>query len=156
MKKFTVSHLFTATVDLEVAAEDENKALEKAKQREVPTTDYDYNLENAEVTATNPLPDIGELTTQAVETLLSLHSSGQDAFYPKQPLPVHISYWDGEKLVPEEREVYSIYYESYIDKIFFTTMDGQPDIPIFELPEDEQYDLLLSVIDSNISCSETN
>ena len=27
MKKFTVSHLFTATVDLEVAAEDENKAL---------------------------------------------------------------------------------------------------------------------------------
>ena len=49
MKKFIVIHNFTAVASIEVIAETREEAFEKAAQNNIELSDYNFELESAEI-----------------------------------------------------------------------------------------------------------
>lgn len=58
MKKYTIIHNFTAVASIEVLAETREEAFEKARQNDIDPSDYEFELDSAEIGHEEDVPEV--------------------------------------------------------------------------------------------------
>ena len=145
MKKYTVIHNFTATVSIEVLAENQEEAFEKASKNDIDPRDYDFELDNAEIGDEEEIPDLTELITKAESIIKKADQEDETIILNPWPV-VTTESWDGTQMLYHKQLMYQLYWDYEYDEIGFNTEESAGDFYLSELPEIEQYNLCQQII----------
>lgn len=145
MKKYTIIHNFTATVSIEVLAETQEEAFEKASKNDIDPRDYDFELDNAEIGNEEDVPDLQELIAKAEAIIKKADEEDDSITLFSWPL-VTVESWDGSEMEYHHQRMYQLYWDYETDEIGFNTEESAGDFYLSELPEIEQYELCKAII----------
>jgi len=144
MKKFTVIHNFTATASIEVLAETREEAFEKARRNELDLSDYDFELDNAEIGHEEEVHDLSTLIEQA-ESIMK-KADEQEITFMLYPWPrVTVEHWTGYGMEHRQELTENVYWNFDDDEIGFT-LDGGSEAILSEFPELEQFTICQRII----------
>lgn len=144
MKKFTIIHNFTATASIDVLAETREEAFAKAAKNELELTDYDFELDSAEIGHEEDVPDLSTLIEQA-ETIMKKADEQSIDFmlYPWSRVTTEV--WNGTNMEHRHELTENVYWNEEDDEIGFT-LDGGSEAILSEFPEIEQLEICQKII----------
>ena len=147
MKKFTVIHNFTAVASIEVLAETREEAFEKAKENDLELSDYDFELDSADIGHEETAPDLQELISKACKILKKYEEEKRDTWFymPIYPTITTMS-WDGYTYTKHRDITEDFYYEP--DKGLIMYDSKGLEVELDELSEIEQMNVCQSIIDA--------
>lgn len=146
MKKFTVIHNFTAVASIEVLAETREEAFEKAKENDLELSDYNFELDSAEIGHEETTSDLQDFISKANKILKKYQEKRDKCFYmPIYPTVTTLS-WDGYKYTKHRNITEDFYYDS--DKGLIMYVGEGLEIELDELSEIEQMNVCQSIIDA--------
>lgn len=145
MKKYTVIHNFTATVSIEVLAETQEEAFEKASKNNIDPRDYEFELDSAEIGHEEKVPDLQELIAKA-EVIIKKADQEDDTIILNPWPVVTTESWDGTQMLYHKQLMYQLYWDYESDEIGFNTEESAGDFYLSELLEIEQYNLCQQII----------
>ena len=137
MKRFTIVHNFTAAASIEVLAETKEEAFEKAYQNDLELSEYDFELDSAEIAQEEDVPDLQELISKASEVIKRFGEEEHDIcfsvpFYPTITTQV----WNGDEF-KKHRNIVKDFYWNYEKGLMLDVGKGF-EVELDELPEIEQ------------------
>ena len=140
MKKFTIIHNFTAVASIEVIAETREEAFEKAKENDLELSDYNFELDSAEIGREEDIPDLQELISKASEVIKRYGEEGHDGFFSVPTYPtITTQSWNGDEFIKHHNIVEDFYYDS--DKGLMMYVGEGFEVELDELPEIEQLEV---------------
>ena len=145
MKKFTIIHNFTTVASIEVIAETREEAFEKAKENDLELSDYNFELDSAEIGREEDIPDLQELISKASEVIKRYGEEGHDGFFSVPTYPtITTQSWNGNEFIKHHNIVEDFYYDS--DKGLMMYVGEGFEVELDELPEIEQLEVCELII----------
>ena len=142
MKKFTIIHNFTAVASIEVLAETREEAFEKAKENDLELSDYNFELDSAEIGREEDIPDLQELINKASEVIKRYGEEEHDSFFSVPTYPtITTESWNGNEFIKQRNIVEDFYWDSekglmmYVGEGFEVELDELPEIEQLEVCE---------------------
>ena len=145
MKKFTIIHNFTAAASIEVLAETREEAFEKARENDLELSDYNFELDSAEIGREEDVPDRQELINKASEVIKRYGEEEHDSCFSVPTYPtITTQSWNGDEFVKHHNIVEDFYYDS--DKGLMMYVGKEFEVELDELPEIEQLEVCELII----------
>ena len=145
MKKFTIIHNCTAAASIEVLAETREEAFEKAKENDLELSDYDFELDSAEIGREEDIPDLQELINKASEVIKRYGEEEHDSCFSVPTYPtITTQSWNGDEFLKHHNIVEDFYYDS--DKGLMMYVGEGFEVELDELPEIEQLEVCELII----------
>ena len=145
MKKFTIIHNFTATASIEVLAERREEAFEKARENDLELSDYNFELDSAEIGREEYVPDLQELINKASEVIKRYGEEEHDSCFSVPTYPtITTQSWNGNEFIKHHNIVEDFYYDS--DKGLMMYVGEGFEVELDELPEIEQLEVCELII----------
>ena len=148
MKKYVVHYNYYATIDVEVFAENEEEAKEKADQVCVDPRYYDFSLNEQSIVDTEDGIDLPSMITKLTDRVKRYMSE-----HPDVPMPVGhyilcevCSTWTGAEYVPVRDTVTGLIWNED-DQSLVVSFKNHGDMNLDELAEIDQYYLVKNVLD---------
>lgn len=148
MKKFTIQIDYHATIKVEILAESENEALNKARQVEIEKRELEIEKEKETVIEDIDVQDLQTLIEQAENIMMKAEEEGIEIELNSWQY-VTLEFWDGDEFVNEKRLIEHIYWDTDAYEICFSTTEGGEGFCLSEIPEIEQFNVCNAIIDSN-------
>lgn len=147
MKKFTIIHNFTAVASIDVIAETREEAFEKAKENDLELSDYDFELDSAEIGREEDIPDLKELISKASEVIKRYGEEEHDSFFSVPTYPtITTQAWNGDEFIKHHNIVEDFYWDS--EKGLMMDVGEGFEVELDELPEIEQLNVCQVIIDA--------
>ena len=147
MKKFTIIHNFTAVASIEVIAETREEAFEKAKENDLKLSDYNFELDSAEIGREEDIPDLQELINKASEVIKRYGEEEHDSFFSVPTYPtITTESWNGNDFIKQRNIVEDFYWDS--EKGLMMDVGEGFEVELDELPEIEQLNVAQIIIDA--------
>lgn len=147
MKKFTIIHNFTAVASIEVIAETREEAFEKARENDLELSDYDFELDSAEIGREEDIPDIQELINKASEVIKRYGEEEHDSFFSVTTHPtITTQAWNGDEFIKHHNIVEDFYWDS--EKGLMMDVGEGFEVELDELTEIEQLNVCQVIIDA--------
>ena len=145
MKKFTIIHNFTAVASIEVLAETREEAFQKAKENDLELSDYDFELDSAEIGREEDIPDLQELINKASEVIKRYGEEEHDSFFSVPTYPtITTESWNGNEFIKQRNIVEDFYWDS--EKGLMMDVGEGFEVELDELPEIEQLEVCELII----------
>ena len=145
MKKFTIIHNFTAVASIEVIAETREEAFQKAKENDLELSDYNFELDSAEIGREEYVPDLQELINKASEVIKMYGEEEHDSCFSVPTYPtITTQSWNGNEFIKHHNIVEDFYYDS--DKGLMMYVGEGFEVELDELPEIEQLEVCELII----------
>ena len=147
MKKFTIIHNFTAVASIEVIAETREEAFQKARENDLELSDYDFELDSAEIGRAEDIPDLQELISKASEIIKRYGEEEHDSFFSVTTYPtITTESWNGDEFIKHHNIVEDFYWDS--EKGLMMDVGEGFEVELDELPEIEQLNVCQVIIDA--------
>ena len=147
MKKFTIIHNFTAVASIEVLAETREEAFQKARENDLELSDYDFELDSAEIGREEDMPDLQELINKASEVIKRYGEEEHDSFFSVPTYPtITTESWNGNEFIKQRNIVEDFYWDS--EKGLMMDVGEGFEVELDELPEIEQLNVCQVIIDA--------
>ena len=147
MKKFTIIHNFMAVASIEVIAETREEAFEKARENDLELSDYDFELDSAEIGREEDMPDLQELINKASEVIKRYGEEEHDSFFSVPTYPtITTQVWNGDEFIKQRNIVEDFYWDS--EKGLMMDVGEGAEVELDELPEIEQLNVCQVIIDA--------
>ena len=147
MKKFTIIHNFTAVASIEVIAETREEAFQKARENDLELSDYDFDLDSAEIGREEDVPDLQELINKAGEVIKRYGEEEHDNFFSVPTYPtITTQSWSGDEFIKQRNNVEDFYWDS--EKGLMMDVGEGFEVELDELPEIEQLNVCQVIIDA--------
>ena len=147
MKKFTIIHNFTAVASIEVLAETREEAFQKARENDLELSDYDFELDSAEIGREEDMPDLQELINKASEVIKRYGEEEHDSFFSVPTYPtITTESWNGNEFIKQRNIVEDFYWDS--EKGLMMDVGEGFEVEFDELPEIEQLNVAQIIIDA--------
>ena len=147
MKKFTIIHNFTAVASIEVLAETREEAFQKARENDLELSDYDFELDSAEIGREEDMPDLQELINKASEIIKRYGEEEHDSFFSVPTYPtITTESWNGNEFIKQRNIVEDFYWDS--EKGLMMDMGEGFEVELDELPEIEQLNVCQVILDA--------
>lgn len=147
MKKFTIIHNFMAVASIEVIAETREEAFEKARENDLELSDYDFELDSAEIGREEDMPDLQELINKASEVIKRYGEEEHDSFFSVPTYPtITTQVWNGDEFIKQRNIVEDFYWDS--EKGLMMDVGEGFEVELDELPEIEQLNVCQVIIDA--------
>ena len=145
MKEFTIIHNFTAAASIEVLAETREEAFEKARENDLELSDYNFELDSAEIGREEYVPDLQELINKASEVIKRYGEEEHDSCFSVPTYPtITTQSWNGNEFIKHHNIVEDFYYDS--DKGLMMYVGEGFEVELDELPEIEQLEVCELII----------
>lgn len=145
MKKFTIIHNFTAVASIEVLAETREEAFQKARENDLELSDYDFELDSAEIGREEDMPDLQELINKASEIIKRYGEEEHDSFFSVPTYPtITTESWNGDEFIKQRNIVEDFYWDS--EKGLMMDVGEGFEVELDELPEIEQLEVCELII----------
>ena len=145
MKKFTIIHNFTAVASIEVLAETREEAFQKARENDLELSDYDFELDSAEIGREEDMPDLQELINKASEVIKRYGEEEHDSFFSVPTYPtITTESWNGDEFIKQRNLVEDFYWDS--EKGLMMDVGEGFEVELDELPEIEQLEVCELII----------
>lgn len=145
MKKFTIIHNFTAVASIKVLAETREEAFEKARENDLELSDYNFELDSAEIGREEYVPDLQELINKASEVIKRYGEEEHDSCFSVPTYPtITTQSWNGNEFIKHHNIVEDFYYDS--DKGLMMYVGEGFEVELDELPEIEQQEVCELII----------
>ena len=147
MKKFTIIHNFMAVASIEVIAETREEAFEKARENDLELSDYDFELDSAEIGREEDMPDLQELINKASEVIKRYGEEEHDSYFSVPTYPtITTQVWNGDEFIKQRNIVEDFYWDS--EKGLMMDVGEGFEVELDELPEIEQLNVCQVIIDA--------
>lgn len=147
MKKYTIHYSFYATADVEVLADSEEEAKQKAQQVELELKDYTFDLNEETVSNVENVPDLDSMIEKANLIIKTYDKTKDDCFkvdcYPQ----ITTQLWKGEEYYFKKNLVEYFYWDENHNE-YGVIIDGDVEILMSELSEMEQFQISQHIIES--------
>lgn len=147
MKKFTIIHNFTAVASIEVLAETREEAFEKARQNEIDPSDYDFELDSAEIGHEEEVPDLKNLIEKAEDIIREVDNDDKEIKLDPWPT-VTTEWWNGNYMEYRHQTITHIFWDYDRNEIGFQTNESAADYGLSEIPDIEQFNLCNQIINA--------
>ena len=145
MKKFTIIHNFTAVASIGVLAETREEAFQKARENDLELSDYDFELDSAEIGREEDMPDLQELINKASEIIKRYGEEEYDSFFSVPTYPtITTESWNGDEFIKQRNIVEDFYWDS--EKGLMMDVGEGFEVELDELPEIEQLEVCELII----------
>lgn len=148
MKKYTIHFNYYATVDIEVLADSEEEAIQKADEKEIPLEDFDLTYNSKNVMFEEEVEDLETLIEKA-SSIIRNYDAEERGFYKVDCYPTIISkvVWDGNDWRDIKNIVEDFYWDETEEKLGVIVNENE-EVLISELNEMEQFDVCQTIINS--------
>ena len=145
MKKFTIIHNFTAVASIEVLAETREEAFQKARENDLELSDYDFELDSAEIGREEEMSDLQEFINKASEVIKRYGEEEHDSFFSVPTYPtITTESWNGDEFIKQRNIVEDFYWDS--EKGLMMDVGEGFEVELDELPEIEQLEVCELII----------
>ena len=148
MKKYVIVCRYYATAEIEVLANSEKEANEKADQVELSPDDFFFDFIDSEISEAEEVPELSGMIERAGEILDRFSKEKDDEVYtvPAYPI-VTTNIWDGREIKKVQNLIEDFYWDKETSELILTSED-QMDISLSELSEAEQHKVCSMIIDA--------
>lgn len=148
MKKYTINHCYDINTTVEVLADSEEEAKQKASVINLKIEDaYNIYLNEQEIIEVEDVGDLNEMIEKAGRIIREY--KGDDPFplnkYPK----ISLDYWNGETYETESYLLEDVFWDYEKNEITVSS-DKMEDVAIKELPEFQQYEIYSAILESKV------
>lgn len=144
MNRYTIHFNCYATTDIDVLAETEEEALQKAKNMEISPERFDFVPNECSVTAEKALSNFEELKIKAENIARAADVLGCEIKLNPWPI-ITIQVWNGNGMDEKKETLDSVFWDEERDEIGLET-DTAAEITLSDLPLIEQYELCESIV----------
>jgi len=145
MKRYVINYSFYASAEVVVLANSREEALQKGREVNIPKDDIDLEPDTETITEEKEVPELHDLIREA-EAILQEADKRNITFTLDPWLPATILSWNGKDMQPSTELIESIFYDNDREEIGFET-DHWSETTISELPETQQYDICMAIIE---------
>lgn len=145
MKKYVVICRYYATAEIEVLANSEKEANEKADQVELSPEDFFFDFIDSEISEAEEVPELSGMIERAGEILDRFSKEKDDEVYtvPAYPI-VTTNIWDGREIKKVRNLIEDFYWDS--EKGLMMDVGEGFEVELDELPEIEQLEVCELII----------
>lgn len=147
MKKFTIIHNFTAVASIEVLAETRKEAFEKARQNDIDPSDYEFELDSAEIGHEEDVEDLQHIIEKAEDIIREADKDDKEVKLDPWPT-VTTEWWNGKYMEYRHQTISHIFWDYDRNEIGFQTDDSAADYGLSEIPDIEQFNLCTQIINA--------
>ena len=142
MKKYTIRYSFFAEADVEVLANSEDEARQKARNTEIPIENYHFEPDTETVEDEEEIQDLSDMIRE-VTTIVKQ----KEELVPEECPSIHLELWNGDDWETKRKEICSIFWNNEEGQIRMELND-ESDVLLDDLTEIEQYEVCKSIINS--------
>ena len=142
MKKYTIRYSFFAEADVEVLANSEDEARQKARNTEIPFENYHFEPDTETVEDEEEIQDLSDMIREVTSIIKQ-----KEELVPEECPSIHLELWNGDDWETKRKEICSIFWNNEEEKIGIELND-ESDMLLDELTEIEQYEVCKSIINS--------
>lgn len=148
MKKYVIVCRYYATAEIEVLANSEKEANEKADQVELSPEDFVFDFIDSEISEAEEVPELSDMIERTGKILDRFSKEKDDEVYtvPAYPI-VTTNIWDGREIKKVRNLIEDFYWDKETSELILTSED-QMDISLSELSEAEQHKVCSMIIDA--------
>lgn len=148
MKKYVIVCRYYATAEIEVLANSEKEANEKADQVELSPDDFFFDFIDSEISEAEEVPELSYMIERTGKILNRFSKEKDDEVYtvPAYPI-VTTNIWDGREIKKVRNLIEDFYWDKETSELILTSED-QVDISLSELSEAEQHKVCSMIIDA--------
>lgn len=148
MKKYVIVCRYYATAEIEVLANSEKEANEKADQVELSPEDFVFDFIDSEISEAEEVPELSDMIERTGKILDRFSKEKDDEVYtvPAYPI-VTTNIWDGREIKKVRNLIEDFYWDKEASELILTSED-QVDICLSELSEAEQHKVCSMIIDA--------
>ena len=145
MKKYVIVCRYYATAEIEVLANSEKEANEKADQVELSPDDFFFDFIDSEISEAEEVPELSGMIERAGEILDRFSKEKDDEVYtvPAYPI-VTTNIWDGREIKKVRNLIEDFYWDS--EKGLMMDVGEGFEVELDELPEIEQLEVCELII----------
>lgn len=146
MKRYTINHCYDVNTTVEVLAESEEEAIEKAKVMNLKIEEaYNIYLNEQEIIGTDDIGDLDEMIEKAGQIIRDYN--GEDPFEVEEYPSITTTIWGGYDMEDVENLVEDFYWDDEHKELGMIVNDNI-EVLISELDEMEQYEVAKLIIES--------
>lgn len=146
MKRYTINHCYDVNTTVEVLAESEEEAIEKAKVMNLKIEEaYNIYLNEQEIIGTEDIGDLDEMIEKAGQIIRDYN--GEDPFEVEEYPSITTTIWGGYDMEDVENLVEDFYWDDEHKELGMIVNDNI-EVLISELDEMEQYEVAKLIIES--------
>ena len=145
MKKYVIVCRYYATAEIEVLANSEKEANEKADQVELSPEDFVFDFIDSEISEAEEVPELSGMIERTGEILDRFSKEKDDEVYtvPAYPI-VTTNIWDGREIKKVRNLIEDFYWDS--EKGLMMDVGEGFEVELDELPEIEQLEVCELII----------
>ena len=147
-EKYVIVCRYYATAEIEVLANSEKEANEKADQVELSPEDFVFDFIDSEISEAEEVPELSDMIERTGKILDRFSKEKDDEVYivPAYPI-VTTNIWDGREIKKVRNLIEDFYWDKETSELILTSED-QVDISLSELSEAEQHKVCSMIIDA--------
>jgi hypothetical protein len=142
MKKYTIRCSFLAEADVEVLANSEDEARQKARNTEIPIGNYHFEPDTETVEDEEEIQDLSDMIRE-VTTIIKQ----KEELVPEECPSIHLELWNGDDWETKRKKVNAVFWDN-VDEQIGIELNDESDVLLDELTEIEQYEVCKSVINT--------
>lgn len=142
MKKYTIRCSFLAEADVEVLANSEDEARQKARNTEIPFENYHFEPDTETVEDEEEIQDLSDMIRE-VTTIIKQ----KEELVPEESPSIHLELWNGDDWETKRKKVSAVFWDNEEEQIGIELSD-ESDVLLDDLTEIEQYEVCKSVINT--------
>lgn len=142
MKKYTIRCSFLAEADVEVLANSEDEARQKARNTEIPIENYHFEPDTETVEDEEEIQDLSDMIRE-VTTIIKQ----KEDLIPEESPSIHLELWNGDDWETKRKKVSAVFWDNEEEQVRIELSD-ESDVLLEELTEIEQYEVCKSVINT--------
>lgn len=148
MKKYVIVCRYYATAEIEVLANSEKEANEKADQVELSPEDFVFDFIDSEISEAEEVPELSDMIERTGKILDRFSKEKDDEVYtvPAYPI-VTTNIWNGREIKKVRNLIEDFYWDKETSELILTSED-QVDISLSGLSEAEQHKVCSMIIDA--------
>jgi hypothetical protein len=142
MKKYTIRCSFLAEADVEVLANSEDEARQKARNTEIPIENYHFEPDTETVEDEEEIQDLSDMIREVTSIIKQ-----KEELVPEECPSIHLELWNGEDWETKRKKVSAVFWDN-VDEQIGVELSDESDVLLDELTEIEQYEVCKSVINT--------
>ena len=142
MKKYTIRCSFLAEADVDVLANSEDEARQKARNTEIPIENYHFEPDTETVEDEEEIQDLSDMIRE-VTTIIKQ----KEELVPEECPSIHLELWNGDDWETKRKKVNAVFWDN-VDEHIGIELNDESDVLLDELTEIEQYEVCKSVINT--------
>lgn len=142
MKKYTIRYSFFAEAYVDVLANSEDEARQKARNTEIPHENYHFEPDTETVEDEEEIQDLSDM----IREVTSIIKQKEDLI-PEESPSIHLELWNGDEWETKRKKVSAVFWDNVEEQIGIELND-ESDMLLDELTEIEQYEVCKSIINT--------